>query len=525
MSSKKVKSVIDINQDSTTLSRQLDAMNRLHDISTLFIHKGNWNNILLKIVEAAVSITGADFGNIQVLDQDSSQLNIMAQKGFPKWWLDFWNTVHQGQGVCGTALEKGERIIVEDVEKSPIFIGTPALEIQLRADVHAVQSTPIRSRFGKPLGMFSTHFNKPHRPNEQELQLLDLLAQQAADIIESKESERQKQNLEKEQQLTEELTITNEELQSTTEELQKSNEELRKTENLLSSITNSSSDVIYIKDCQSHWIFVNPALQQLMGRNTDDLLGKTDVEIYSNPEIGKTILENDRRIMTSGKEEILEEDFETQDGIHSFISVKTPRYNQNGQVIGIVGISHDITERKEIEESLHESEERFRDLADNIPNLAWMADADGWIFWYNKQWYEYTGTTLEEMQGWGWQKVHHPDYVDSVTEEWSEKILAEEPYDNIFPLKGKNGNYRWFLTRITPIRDQQGKVQRWFGTNTDVTERKNIEENLEITMNELKQSNKELEQFAYITSHDLRETIKNDNKLFTTVRKNDIKIN
>src|SRR5664280_362769 len=100
MNSKKVKSDININQDSTTLSRQLDAMNRLHDISTLFIHKGNWNQVLLKIVETAISITDADFGNIQVLDQDTSQLNIMAQKGFPKWWLDFWNTVQEGQGVC-----------------------------------------------------------------------------------------------------------------------------------------------------------------------------------------------------------------------------------------------------------------------------------------------------------------------------------------------------------------------------------------------------------------------------------------
>ena len=85
-------------------------------------------------------------------------------------------------------------------------------------------------------------------------------------------------------------------------------------------------------------------------------------------------------------------------------------------------------------------------FANNIPNLAWMAEANGWIFWYNKQWYEYTGTTLDEMQGWGWQKIHHPDHIKSVTEEeWTTKIKEEKPYDNIFPLKGKDGNYRWFL--------------------------------------------------------------------------------
>ena len=130
----------------------------------------------------------------------------------------------------------------------------------------------------------------------------------------------------------------------------------------------------------------------------------------------------------------------------------------------------------QINKSLVESEERFRALADNIPNLAWMANAEGWIFWYNEQWYDYTGTTLEEMQGWGWQKVHHPDYIDAVTEEWSASIKEGKPYDNIFPLRGKDGKYNWFLTRVIPIHDEQGNIQRWFGTNTDITKQKKAED-------------------------------------------------
>ena len=130
----------------------------------------------------------------------------------------------------------------------------------------------------------------------------------------------------------------------------------------------------------------------------------------------------------------------------------------------------------QINKSLLESEKRFRALADNIPNLAWMANAEGWIFWYNQQWYDYTGATLEEMQGWGWQTVHHPDYIDTVTEEWSVSIKEGKPYDNIFPLRGKDGKYHWFLTRVIPIRDEQGNIRRWFGTNTDITEQKKAEE-------------------------------------------------
>ena len=373
MSSKQVKSDIVSNLDITTLSSQLDAMNRLLKISTLFIQENNWSQVLTKIVETAIAISGADFGNIQLLDDNSSRLNIVAHYGFPKWWLDFWNEVHKGEGVCGTALETGERVIVEDVEKSPIFIGTPALGIQLKVGVHAVQSTPIVSRDGKPLGMFSTHFKNPHRPDDRELQLLDLLANQVADIIERKIAEDLNHNI---------------------------LEELRTTETLLSSITNLSSDVIYIKDRQSRWIFANPALERIVGKSSDDLLGKDDLEIYSNKEIGKTILENDSKIMDSCKEEILEEVVETQDGMRSFISVKTPRFNENGQVIGIVGISHDITNRKQAEYVLRESEEKYRNIIETANEGIMITDPSAIVTFANAKMAEMLGYSIEDWWDW-----------------------------------------------------------------------------------------------------------------------------
>ena len=171
-------------------------------------------------------------------------------------------------------------------------------------------------------------------------------------------------------------------------------------------------------------------------------------------------------------------------------------YDDKGEPLKLFAIGQDITERRHVEDALRESEERFRALADNIPNLAWMANADGWIFWYNKQWYDYTGTTLEEMQGWGWQNVHHPDYVKAVMEDWSSHINAGQPYEAVFPLRGKDGNYRWFLTRVTPIRDAQGNIQRWFGTNTDITVRKHAEE-------ALKESKAKAELYVDLMGHDI----------------------
>ena len=180
---------MDLVQAKEQLAFDLDAMTRLQEIGTLFLQEANLQPVLTEIVAAAIIISGSDFGNIQLLEPETSDLKIVAQQGFPQWWIDFWSTVAKGRGTCGTALERGERVIVEDVEQSPIFVGTSALDIQLRAGLRAVQSTPLVSRSGKPLGMFSTHFKKPHRPDERSLRLLDLLARQASDIIERWQAE------------------------------------------------------------------------------------------------------------------------------------------------------------------------------------------------------------------------------------------------------------------------------------------------------------------------------------------------
>jgi PAS domain S-box-containing protein len=121
-------------------------------------------------------------------------------------------------------------------------------------------------------------------------------------------------------------------------------------------------------------------------------------------------------------------------------------------------------------DALRESEEKFRLLAETIPQLAWMARSDGYIFWYNRRWYEYTGTTPEQIEGWGWQSVHDPGVLPSVLARWRLSLLTGEPFDMVFPLKGADGRFRPFLTRVSPLRDAQGDILYWFGTNTDITE-------------------------------------------------------
>jgi|GEM_PF-862633 len=158
----------------------------------------------------------------------------------------------------------------------------------------------------------------------------------------------------------------------------------------------------------------------------------------------------------------------------------------------------DISEVKKSEAELKSSELTFRTLADNIPQLAWMADGDGYIYWYNSRWFDYTGTTLEEMQGWGWAKVHDPDHVERVVALYRRKIVEDQTvWEDTFPLRGADGEYRWFLSRALPIRDQHGKVIRWLGTNTDVTLQREAEEALQ-------QTNQRKDDFLAMLAHELR---------------------
>jgi PAS domain S-box-containing protein len=121
------------------------------------------------------------------------------------------------------------------------------------------------------------------------------------------------------------------------------------------------------------------------------------------------------------------------------------------------------------------SEGQFQLLANSIPELCWMASPDGHIFWYNQRWYEYTGTTPQQMEGWGWQKVHDPAVLPAVVERWKNSLASGEPMEMVFPLKGVDGVFRSFLTRVRPLKDTTGRVTRWFGSNTDISSQMSIE--------------------------------------------------
>ena len=152
--------------------------------------------------------------------------------------------------------------------------------------------------------------------------------------------------------------------------------------------------------------------------------------------------------------------------------------NATGEIVHVHGAFQDISERKRTKKEIQESKEQFRFLANSIPNLAWWATREGYIIWYNQRWHEYTGTTPNQMEGWGWQSVLDPAIRSQVMEQWTAALSTGEPFEMEFPLRRADGVFRFFLTRVVPMKDTKGKILKWFGSNTDITELKQTQAKL-----------------------------------------------
>lgn len=233
----------------------------------------------------------------------------------------------------------------------------------------------------------------------------------------------------------------------------------------------SENDIIHLND--------NPASAKFFGTTQDALRNRAASELGVPRKTIDYWMKHYREAQRTNHPVKFRESFEPENQLRWFqVTVSFLGKSFNGRP-RFSYLLEDISKVVE-EENLRlmkqraDGELQFQMLADAMTQLAWIADAEGSIYWYNRRWYEYTGTTLDEVKGDGWKKVHHPDHLQRVADYVSLAWKKPEPWELTFPLKSKNGEWRWFLTRAVPILDSKGQILRWLGTNTDITEHQKL---------------------------------------------------
>jgi PAS domain S-box-containing protein len=244
-------------------------------------------------------------------------------------------------------------------------------------------------------------------------------------------------------------------------------------------------------DCR--YVQINQRLTEICGIPVADHLGRTVRETV--PRLAEAVESIVRTIMETGEPVTgIEVTGQRADeaGERSWITYWHPLRAPSGEVVGVNVAAEEITERKRAEAALRASERQFHMLADSIPQLVWMAEPDGRVFWFNKGWYDYTEFPAGAAHGQDWKSILDPASLPAAEARWTECLRTATALELELPLRGKDGRCRPFLTRVVPLRNADGGVERWIGTHVDISEQRRREEHIRVIIDELSHRTKNL---------------------------------
>jgi len=261
--------------------------------------------------------------------------------------------------------------------------------------------------------------------------------------------------------------------------------QLRESQALLQAVLDGSPDPVFVKDRQSRILLGNAALLEVWGKPAEAVIGRNDRELYDDPAIGEAIMANDRAVMTSGQSQVLEETVQTQDGLRTYLSTKTPYRIAEGEIVGILGIARDITERKRAEEALRESEEKYRTMVETAAEGVVVAGPDGTYTYVNQRMADMLGYTPDELLGKSVHDLTSDDGLLAQVASARDGLREGDAVHGEMEFRRKDGSPLWTAYSISPLRDASGAHIGNLAMHTDITQRKQAEEALRASRAEL----------------------------------------
>ncbi|MCA1634419.1 MAG: PAS domain S-box protein, partial [Acidobacteria bacterium] len=246
------------------------------------------------------------------------------------------------------------------------------------------------------------------------------------------------------------------------------------------------TDLLVIGGFDGYFKWISPAWERTFGWTAEELTAHPWLH-FTHPEDQEKTIKEAQKLFEGEETVSFENRYRHQDGSYRWLSWKVKPYTQEGS---LYCAATDITERKEAEEALRASEQRYRMMGESILHQVWTAQPDGKLDYFNRRTLEYFGRTAEEMLGEGCQNVVHPDDLPACVERWTHSLETGEHYEIEFRLRRADGIYHWHLSRATAGRDVEGRIIKWFGTNTDIDDQKATEAALRASEEQLRQSQK-----------------------------------
>ncbi|WP_169788183.1 PAS domain S-box protein [Rufibacter tibetensis] len=428
-------------------------------------------------------------------------------------------------GSCGTAAFTGERVVVESIAVDPKWAN---YQVALEHGLHACWSQPIlSSQDGSVLGTFAIYYKTERVPSEEEIQLLELAADLAGTAIEWG------MVLKERRQLEEELKESNAALQALNSDLenriQNRTQELEKQNYLTKTITNNATGALFMMDATGYCTFMNPAAEEMVGYTFEEIREKQLHYMihHHRPDGSHYALEDcplDRALPQNFDVRAHEDVFFRKDGSSFPVScAASPIFDEKGVPISTVIEVRDITEEKKNRQELIDTVAQMQTLLSAMPQIAFTATVNGELDYVNGHWREYTGLPKTTVLGEQWISALHPDDAHRAAATWARSVETGQVYEIEFRVRHWTGEYRWYLARAIPLKNEEGEVLKWFGTATDIHEQKLLIDRLAATQQELQNMNTELTQknadlertnadldnFVYTASHDLKSPIAN----------------